>query len=998
MQTESKLHSLLLLSIGLLLGTIAAPAAAQNITLDGTLGDRRTLPGGNYIIRQEDGQTVGSNLFHSFGRFNLNANESATFLSRPSIRNILSRITGGARSQIDGLIATQSANVNLFLINPNGIVFGPNARVDIGGPGRGSFIATTVDAISFPNGTQFSATNPGNASSLLNIVGDPSGFLASQRRPASIAANGSQLSVYPGQSLLLLGGDLLLNQATLTIQSTPLAAPSGTQVTLGAIAGAGTVELSPNGNALDLRFPMTELGNITIGNGSEINVAGSSGGSLAITGKNLTITGKSRLEAGIAAGRGAPTSQAGDITLIASEAIDLNQDSVIQNGVRELAVGRAGDVLVEADTLSVSGGSAIGSTVLLGQGQAGDIDLKIRDNILFDRTSYVGSLIVLASGDAGNLTIETGTLRVLGGSILGSLPILSQGGSSTINSGDVTIAARDRVILDGENAEGTPSSITSLLALSGGKSGNITIQTGSFSATNGASLVTTTVGSGNAGNITIEARDRVVFDGIGKVNVSGNNGAKNRSSADSSVVAGATGNGGDIRIKTGSLFVTAGGVITSSTQGQGDAGNIRIRAREAVVVDGAANQNAISTIASAIGPQAVGQGGDLDISTGSLTVSNQGILASGNFFGRGNAGDITIASQGDITFADGSLATLTYSEGNAGKATIRAGGRVLLDDSLVITGAFSLTEALIFLRNQGIEPEELPGLEEIPPILLPTKIGKGSDLTVKARSLTLDRESTLTSGTSSGAGGNIWVEVKDSLLLRRESTISTTAGILGLGGSGGNVTIAAGFVVTAPNENSDITANAFSGSGGRVSVTAQGIYWMVPRSRSELERLLATTNQIELNPSQLPTNDITAISQANPTLNGQVILNTPDVDPSRGLVELPTGLVDPTSLIAQRCSQTQRQAPQPASSFYITGTGGLPYRPGEAPLSSYITSTVRSLPAQAATPLPQSTAPSTEPAPFVEAQGWYKAANGEVFLVAQAAKSVHPTPPIEDCP
>jgi large exoprotein involved in heme utilization and adhesion len=74
-----------------------------------------------------------------------------------------------------GRIFTQSANVNLFFINPSGIIFGPNARIDVGSATRGSFIATTADALVWANGGQFSATNPSGASPLLTIVGDPSG-------------------------------------------------------------------------------------------------------------------------------------------------------------------------------------------------------------------------------------------------------------------------------------------------------------------------------------------------------------------------------------------------------------------------------------------------------------------------------------------------------------------------------------------------------------------------------------------------------------------------------------------------------------------------------------------------------------------------------------------------------------------------------------------------------------------------------------------------------
>ena len=134
-----------LLAIG---GAIAtATKCAAQITLDGTLGPQGTLSGPNYIIRQADGLAVGNNLFQSFGRFNLNAGESANFQSAANIRNILSRVTGGSGSFIDGRIFTQSRNVNLFFMNPSGIIFGPNASLNVGSATRGSFIATTANAL-----------------------------------------------------------------------------------------------------------------------------------------------------------------------------------------------------------------------------------------------------------------------------------------------------------------------------------------------------------------------------------------------------------------------------------------------------------------------------------------------------------------------------------------------------------------------------------------------------------------------------------------------------------------------------------------------------------------------------------------------------------------------------------------------------------------------------------------------------------------------------------
>ena len=115
------------------------PARAQSITVDGRLSAARTLAGPNYAIGPELGRQVGPNLFHSFGRFGLNTGESATFSGPASVGNVIGRVTGGAPSSIDGTVRSAIPGANLYLINPAGVVFGPNARVDV----PGSFHATT---------------------------------------------------------------------------------------------------------------------------------------------------------------------------------------------------------------------------------------------------------------------------------------------------------------------------------------------------------------------------------------------------------------------------------------------------------------------------------------------------------------------------------------------------------------------------------------------------------------------------------------------------------------------------------------------------------------------------------------------------------------------------------------------------------------------------------------------------------------------------------------
>jgi filamentous hemagglutinin family protein len=122
------------------------------ITLDGSLGPGGPLTGPNYRIGTELGQIRGSHLFHSFGQFNVPTNGSATFRGPAAIENIVGRVTGGQVSSIDGVLRSEIAGANLYLLNPSGVLFGPNARLDV----RGSFHVSTADYLRLANGAIFS--------------------------------------------------------------------------------------------------------------------------------------------------------------------------------------------------------------------------------------------------------------------------------------------------------------------------------------------------------------------------------------------------------------------------------------------------------------------------------------------------------------------------------------------------------------------------------------------------------------------------------------------------------------------------------------------------------------------------------------------------------------------------------------------------------------------------------------------------------------------------
>src|SRR5262249_34489973 len=168
--------------VALLAALVPRPVAAQHITIDGTLSPTQTLAGPNYRIGAKLGREVGSNLFQSFGICGLATGESATFMGPPRIANIIGRVTGGQPSAINGTIRSGSAGANLYLINPDGVVFGPQARVNI----SGSFYASTADYLQLGHNGRFQATHP-DGSRLTAAPPAAFGFL--DARPAAITVN-----------------------------------------------------------------------------------------------------------------------------------------------------------------------------------------------------------------------------------------------------------------------------------------------------------------------------------------------------------------------------------------------------------------------------------------------------------------------------------------------------------------------------------------------------------------------------------------------------------------------------------------------------------------------------------------------------------------------------------------------------------------------------------------------------------------------------------------
>jgi filamentous hemagglutinin family protein len=825
---------------------------SSEVVFDGSLGPPGAL-NGDMVITDSFGQQVGSNLFHSFLTFNVNLGETATFTSASlaPIDNVIGRVTGGSFSTIDGELGSTIPGASLWLINPNGVLFGENATLNV----SGSFHATTADHLTLADGGQFGADLSIAENTMLTIA-DPAsfGFVDSFVEP--ILVQESVLRVNNGESLSFVGGDIEISGGV----PGSLIAPGG-DINIASVASAGEAFIGPAGVDISAfsahgTVALFDNGFMSVSELSGFNGAGSvfiRGGEVFIIQSQIfanTFTGDSGaidiqssgnttvFNSNIASST-ADVGRTADINIIAGGDLVITQGSQIRTLTDVGATANAGNILLAGTNVEVSDQSRV-TSVTFGFGNAGNIIAAAVDNVSIinstgtqDFTTGIASeSAVFAAGDTGEVLVVADVLSMNAG-LVSTDTVLSDGagGNITIDVGELAMtnealissAIRGDVFLGGGTGAGGSITVNASRTID---------MTGQFT-----SIQSTTSGSGDAGSIDIATPDLTLSGGA---------------IIQSAPFGSLGGDGGSISIAVDRLLLSSSQIDSgpkdfSAASSSGQAGAISIIATESVLLENpfgdAASLPSISTTTFG-----TGNAGPITIVTPILTIDNGRIDTNsilnpfGSMSGAGDAGVVTIAVDNLSISNGGSISSDTSTDGNGGFVDID------VTDAIVITGlsdistsslgsgdagSIEINTGFLLLEDDGAilaftankdgqggsidivtNDMRLENNGSIISLSL-NSTGNAGDISISTSNLEMFSGSDILTSSSQSAGGNVDIQATDLVYLV-DSRIESAADGVTPTDSGGNVTINRPefFVLN----NSLISASANAGNGGNITI------------------------------------------------------------------------------------------------------------------------------------------------------------------------------------
>ncbi|QLE45839.1 filamentous hemagglutinin N-terminal domain-containing protein (plasmid) [Nostoc sp. C052] len=683
------------------------PSEAQ-VKHDLTLPNNTNIKVEGNKITIEGGTQVGKNLFHSFQDFSLSKGDIAAFNSALDIGNIIVRVTGTSASNIDGIISA-NGTANLFFSNPNGISFGQNARLNIGG----SFLATTANAFMFPNGSEFSATNPqappllainvpiglrfGNNPGAIQVNGRGQGLTSPSAGSSPIIKNSSLtgLSVESGKSLTLVGGDITLQGANLTAEQG--------QIELGSV-NSGTVTLNLVGQKWSLSYQgISSFKDIHLSEQTLVDASGDNGGTISIEGKTVSLDTGSAI---LIQNRNSPS---GKISVQASELLKISGISPTDGRfysilrTESLGSGTGGNIDIFTKDLVLQGGGNLG-TRSYSTGRGGNLTVNASNSSQLlgfsDFSPFFTSSIVtgtIASGNAGDITFTTGKLIAQDGGLITSLTRgTGAGGNIFLKANSIELLNSSELIKSGQDFVNYVPSYLSAGTFNTGNSGSLTIDTVRLIVGEKATVNTSSTGSGSAGRLTIHADDIEVSGTISSaVTVAGL--PTQRGLGSPSVV---TGTPGELTIDTKRLDVK-GGLVSVRNLGTGDGGTLQIKA-DSISLD---SKGSIAASTSS------GEGGDIVLNVHDLRLRHNSNITStaGN---NGNGGNITINADTVVALENSDITANAY-EGRGGSIRISTKGFFLYPDSMVTASSQKGINGTVEINTPQIDfiKTSLPSLE-----------------------------------------------------------------------------------------------------------------------------------------------------------------------------------------------------------------------------------------------------------------------------------------------
>ena len=490
-------------------------------------------------------------------------------------------------------------------------------------------------------------------------------------------------------------------------------------------------------------------------------------------------------------------------------------------------------------------------------------------------------------GDGGNVTISTSNLSLSDGGFVSS-STLGRG-----NAGSVNVTATGDIALQGSDSDGSASGVSSQVDSEAvGDGGDVTISTGNLSLTDGGFVSSSTFGRGNAGSVNVTA--------------------------------------------TRDLSLEDGGFVSSSTFGRGNAGSVNVTATGDLSLQGLDSDGSASRVSSQVNPEAVGDGGDVTISTNNLSLKDGGFVSS-NTLGRGNAGSVNVTATGDLSLEganSGGVASRVSSQ--VSSEAVGNGGNVIIS-----TNNLSLNGGEINANNASIQEQENSG-----------------NISIQANSIALNQGSiNAFSQSATVDNANINLQIAENIILDNNSLISAEARG---NANGGNLNIDAEFIIAVPNSNSDIIANAQQGQGGNIDIDVRSLLGIKER------------------PLRDATNDINASSEFDSS--GTVEIDIIETDPGDNSLNIPVAPVE--TEVAQTCKPNSNGN---QSELVVTGRGGLPDTPEANLSSSFVIEDWRvGERSESVTRSPQNPLPNSEnqTEQIVEADSWLVDRQGKVVLVA----------------